>query len=206
MTARRRRGSRRSSRAISAGCCPPSVRVRISMRSLIDRLVAARIGRTDELLPGRRRRRAPARPARRTISTRARARRCSSSARRRATAARAISGLPFTSERQLTGAGPAEATATIVQRVLAELGLDRRGAALERRSDASRDRDVESRARRAPRSPPGAAFAVELAARAARGRGRPDRARRARRRRTSGTRRTAAPRRSPQRPALAVVA
>jgi uracil-DNA glycosylase len=34
-----------------------------------------------------------------------------------------ISGLPFTSERQLTGAGPAEATATIVQRVLAELGV-----------------------------------------------------------------------------------
>jgi uracil-DNA glycosylase len=34
-----------------------------------------------------------------------------------------VSGLPFTSERQLTGAGPAEATATIVQRVLGELGL-----------------------------------------------------------------------------------
>lgn len=34
-----------------------------------------------------------------------------------------VSGLPFTSERQLTGAGPAEATATIVQRVLAELGI-----------------------------------------------------------------------------------
>lgn len=34
-----------------------------------------------------------------------------------------ISGIPFTSERQLTGEGPAEATATIVQRVLAELGL-----------------------------------------------------------------------------------
>ena len=33
-----------------------------------------------------------------------------------------VSGLPFTSERQLTGSGPAEATATIVQRVLAELG------------------------------------------------------------------------------------
>ena len=31
--------------------------------------------------------------------------------------------LPFTSERQLTGAGPAEATATIVHRVLDELGL-----------------------------------------------------------------------------------
>jgi uracil-DNA glycosylase len=34
-----------------------------------------------------------------------------------------VSGIPFTSERQLTGAGPAEATATIVHRVLAELGL-----------------------------------------------------------------------------------
>ena len=34
-----------------------------------------------------------------------------------------ISGVPLTSERQLTGAGPAEATATIVHRVLAELGL-----------------------------------------------------------------------------------
>jgi uracil-DNA glycosylase len=32
-----------------------------------------------------------------------------------------VSGLPFTSERQLTGDGPGEATATIVQRVLAEL-------------------------------------------------------------------------------------
>ena len=34
-----------------------------------------------------------------------------------------ISGIPFTSERQLTGTGPSEATATIVHRVLAELGL-----------------------------------------------------------------------------------
>jgi uracil-DNA glycosylase len=34
-----------------------------------------------------------------------------------------VSGLPFTSERQLTGTGPAEATATLVHRVLAELGL-----------------------------------------------------------------------------------
>jgi uracil-DNA glycosylase len=34
-----------------------------------------------------------------------------------------VSGIPFTSERQLSGTGPAEATATIVQRTLAELGL-----------------------------------------------------------------------------------
>lgn len=35
-----------------------------------------------------------------------------------------VSGIPFTSERQLTGSGPAEVTATIVRRVLAELGLE----------------------------------------------------------------------------------
>jgi uracil-DNA glycosylase len=35
-----------------------------------------------------------------------------------------VSGIAFTSERQLTGRGPAEASATIVHRVLAELGVD----------------------------------------------------------------------------------
>ena len=35
-----------------------------------------------------------------------------------------VSGIPFTSERQLTGSGPAEATATVVHRVLRELGLE----------------------------------------------------------------------------------
>jgi len=35
-----------------------------------------------------------------------------------------VSGIPFTSERQLTGVGPAEATATIVHRVLAMLGVE----------------------------------------------------------------------------------
>jgi uracil-DNA glycosylase len=34
-----------------------------------------------------------------------------------------VSGIPFTSERQLTGAGPAEATATVVHRVLTKLGI-----------------------------------------------------------------------------------
>jgi uracil-DNA glycosylase len=34
-----------------------------------------------------------------------------------------VSGIPFTSERQLTGTGPAEATASIVHRVLDELDL-----------------------------------------------------------------------------------
>ncbi len=36
-----------------------------------------------------------------------------------------ISGIPLTSERQLSGSGPAEATATIVHGVLGELGLVR---------------------------------------------------------------------------------
>jgi uracil-DNA glycosylase len=35
-----------------------------------------------------------------------------------------VSGIPFTSERQLTGRGPAEASATIVRRTLEELGLE----------------------------------------------------------------------------------
>jgi uracil-DNA glycosylase len=35
-----------------------------------------------------------------------------------------ISGIPFTSERQLTGSGPAERTATTVHRVLVALGVE----------------------------------------------------------------------------------
>ena len=35
-----------------------------------------------------------------------------------------VSGIPFTSERQLTGGGPAEATATVVQAALMELELE----------------------------------------------------------------------------------
>jgi uracil-DNA glycosylase len=35
-----------------------------------------------------------------------------------------VSGIPFTSERQLSGTGPGEASATIVHRVLADLELD----------------------------------------------------------------------------------
>jgi hypothetical protein len=35
-----------------------------------------------------------------------------------------VSGIPFTSERQVTGRPPAEASATIVHRVLAELGAE----------------------------------------------------------------------------------
>jgi hypothetical protein len=36
-----------------------------------------------------------------------------------------VSGIAFTSERQLTGSGPSEATATIVHGVLADLDLER---------------------------------------------------------------------------------
>jgi hypothetical protein len=35
-----------------------------------------------------------------------------------------VSGIPFASERQLTGAGPAEASATVVRRTLALLGIE----------------------------------------------------------------------------------
>jgi uracil-DNA glycosylase len=92
------------------------------MRSFIDRLVAARIGRTTNFY-----------------------RDGEGAARRRARLSRyleahagasilfvgeapgyrgaCVSGIPFTSERQLSGTGPAEATATVVHRVLAELGL-----------------------------------------------------------------------------------
>jgi uracil-DNA glycosylase len=37
-----------------------------------------------------------------------------------------VSGIPFTSERQLTGSGPAESTATIVHGLLEELGVESR--------------------------------------------------------------------------------
>ncbi|MGH3051204.1 MAG: uracil-DNA glycosylase [Gaiellaceae bacterium] len=35
-----------------------------------------------------------------------------------------VSGIPFTSERQLTGSGPAEPSATVVHRTLRELGIE----------------------------------------------------------------------------------
>ena len=85
-----------------------------------------------------------------------------------------VTGIPFTSERQLTGAGPAEATATIVHRTLAELGLERRRAALERRPDApapARASRLEPPADAGARSPP-RPFCDELGARPPRDRGR----------------------------------
>jgi uracil-DNA glycosylase len=95
------------------------------MRSLIDRLVAARIGQTvnfyrdglDAAL--RRDRLASYLEAREGVELLLVGEAPGYRGAR-------VSGLPFTSERQLTGSGPAEATATIVHHVLATLGVEER--------------------------------------------------------------------------------
>ncbi|HST19283.1 MAG TPA: uracil-DNA glycosylase [Gaiellaceae bacterium] len=110
-------------RAICDGGWPPSVRVVISMRSFIDRLLAARIGETCNFY-------------RDGAGADDRVRRLAEYLDSRGAAplllvgeapgyrGARVSGIPFTSERQLTGAGPAEATATMVHRVLGELSLE----------------------------------------------------------------------------------
>src|SRR5436190_20817725 len=109
--------------AISAGCWPPSVRVRMVMEELIERLRRASIGATFNFY-------------RDGVGAAARRQRLLTYLEARENApllligeaaghrGARISGIPFTSERQLTGRGPAEATATIVHRTLAELGLE----------------------------------------------------------------------------------
>ncbi|HZT90708.1 MAG TPA: uracil-DNA glycosylase [Gaiellaceae bacterium] len=95
------------------------------MRSFIDRLVAARIGATTNFY-------------REGRGARLRRDRVAAYLEARADAplllvgeapgyrGARVSGVPFTSERQLSGAGTAEATATVVHRVLDELGLAER--------------------------------------------------------------------------------
>lgn len=90
------------------------------MRSLIDRLVAARIGQTTNFYregrgAGLRRERLAV-----YLEEREGAEWLLVGEAPGYRGAR-VSGIPFTSERQLTGTGPAEATATIVHRVLADL-------------------------------------------------------------------------------------
>lgn len=92
----------------------------VSCRAYVDRLAAARIGTTYNQY-----RRSPLRRDRLTAYLESR-RRAPIILVGEAAGYRGarVSGLPFTSERQVTGTGPAEATATIVHAVLAEVGLD----------------------------------------------------------------------------------
>ena len=136
------------------------------MRSLIDRLAAARIGQThnfyrDGAGAALRRDRLAA-----YLEARAGAPLLLVGEAPGYRGAR-VSGIPFTSERQLTGAGPAEATATIVHRVLAELGLTDEvllwnvvptHPGTPPRTGAPTPREV-ARGSRSPRSSPGAACA-----------------------------------------------
>lgn len=107
--------------ATSAAGWPPSVRVRIVTGGFIERLAAAEIGTTYNFY----------RDGDRAALLRERLE-CYLDERAGAgllVVAEApgyrgtrVSGIPLTSERQLTGEGPAEATATVVHGVLGELG------------------------------------------------------------------------------------
>jgi uracil-DNA glycosylase len=73
-----------------------------------------------------------------------------------------VSGIPFTSERQLTGGGPAEASATIVHRVLAELGIED-SVLLWNVVPTHPGTETSNRAPRAAEIAAGLPFALELA-------------------------------------------
>ncbi|HET9323796.1 MAG TPA: uracil-DNA glycosylase [Gaiellaceae bacterium] len=94
--------------------------LRLNAASLVDRLAGARIGRTFNQYAAsevRRRRLVD------YLESRSAARFLLVGEAAGYRGAR-VSGLPFTSERQVSGTGPAEATATIVHRSLAQLGVE----------------------------------------------------------------------------------
>src|SRR5215212_1911654 len=108
--------------ATAAADWPPSVRVRTVSTGFVTRLRCARIGVTynfyrdgdrASLLRGRLERYLDERAAAPILLV----------AEAPGYRGTRVSGIPLTSERQLTGQGPAEATATIVHRVLDDLGL-----------------------------------------------------------------------------------
>jgi uracil DNA glycosylase superfamily protein len=107
--------------AISSGCCPPSVRVRTV--SFVDELAAAEIGATFNFYREGPRAGLLRRRLADYLEAREEARFLLVGEAPGYRGAR-VSGIPFTSERQLFGSGPAETTATIVRRVLEELGLE----------------------------------------------------------------------------------
>ena len=109
--------------ATSTAVWPPSVRVRIVTGGFIERLAAADIGATYNFY----------RAGGRALLLRGRLERYLDERERAALLlvgeapgyrGTRVSGIPLTSERQLTGDGPAEATATVVHHVLADLGCE----------------------------------------------------------------------------------
>src|SRR3989440_1757666 len=107
--------------AISSGCWPPSVRVRTV--SFVEELAAAEIGATFNFYREGPRAALLRHRLESYLAVRAHARFLLVGEAPGYRGAR-ISGLPFASERQLTGTGPAEATATIVRATLEELELE----------------------------------------------------------------------------------